>query len=122
MWLLNWSKMRKRRIKMTLGLTYDTTASQIKTILQKIRDMVDNHKDIHPDSKFIYFTEYQDSAIGIFCYFFTKTTSWSEYMSVKEDINLQIMEIVEKNGSSFAFPTRTLHIGDSSSEQIAKNS
>jgi MscS family membrane protein len=120
--ILNWSKMRKRRIKMTLGLTYNTTATQIKKILQDIRSMVDSHKDIHPDSQFIYFTEYQDSAIGIFCYFFTKTTSWSDYMSVKENINLKIMEIIEQNGSSFAFPTRTIQIEGNSSEQITKNS
>ena len=38
------------------------------------------------------------------------------------NINLKIMEIVEQNGSSFAFPTRTIQIESNSSEQITKNS
>ena len=31
-------------------------------------------------------------------------------MRVREDTYLKIMKIVERNGSSFAFPTQTLHI------------
>jgi len=31
-------------------------------------------------------------------------------MKVREDTYLNIMKIVEKHGSSFAFPTQTLHI------------
>jgi MscS family membrane protein len=116
--ILNWSKMRKRRIKMTIGLTYSTTKKQIESILKDIRSMVDNHPDIHQSRKLIYFNEYQDSALGIFCYFFTKTTVWAEYMRVKEDINLKIMSIVEQNNSSFAFPTRTLHIQSDADEAI----
>ena len=31
-------------------------------------------------------------------------------MRVRENTYLEIMRIVEKNGTSFAFPTQTLHI------------
>jgi len=31
-------------------------------------------------------------------------------MKVRENTYLEIMKIVEKNGSNFAFPTQTLHI------------
>jgi MscS family membrane protein len=30
-------------------------------------------------------------------------------MSIKEDVGLKIMKIVEDNGSSFAFPSRSLY-------------
>ncbi|MGB6018104.1 MAG: mechanosensitive ion channel family protein, partial [Sulfurimonadaceae bacterium] len=59
---------------------------------------------------YIHFTEFQDSALGIFCYFFTKTTHWGEYMQVRERINLELMEIVEKNGAAFAFPSQSLYV------------
>lgn len=108
--ILNWSKMGKRRIKMTIGLTYSTTSSQMETILKDMRKMLNKHKDIHKETIFIHFTDFQDSSLGIFCYFFTKTTNWGEYMEIKEDINLKIMHIVESNGSSFAFPSRSIYI------------
>ena len=108
--ILNWSEMNKRQIKMTLGLTYNTTASQMRTILEEMRTLLKNDADIHQETIYIHFTEFQDSALGIFCYFFTKTTNWGEYMAVRERINLELMEIVEKNGAGFAFPSQSLYI------------
>ena len=108
--ILNWSEMGKRRIKMTLGLTYGTTSSQMRIILQEMRELLKHDEDIHQQTIYIHFTEFQDSALGIFCYFFTKTTKWGEYMEVKERINLELMEIVERNGAGFAFPSQSLYV------------
>ena len=108
--ILNWSEMNKRQIKMTLGLTYSTTATQMKTILAEMRELLKNDEEIHQQTIYIHFTEFQDSALGIFCYFFTKTTHWGEYMEVRERINLELMEIVENNGAAFAFPSQSLYV------------
>lgn len=108
--ILNWSRMGKRRIKMTLGLTYDTTSSQMQSILQEMRQMLAEDAEIHPDTIYIHFTDFQESALGIFCYFFTNTTNWGEYMAVRERINLELMKIVERNGAAFAFPSQSLYL------------
>lgn len=108
--ILNWSKMGKRRIKMTIGLTYSTTSVQMNAVLKEIREYLSNSEDIDQNQIMIHFTEFQDSSLGIFCYFFTKTIVWAEFLQIKEKINLKIMEIVEKNGCSFAFPSQSIYI------------
>ncbi len=108
--ILNWSRMGKRRIKMNIGLTYDTKGSVIEKIIVDIKNMLSSHKDIDQDTIHIYFSSFGDSSLNIFCYYFTKTTNWGEFMRVRENTYLAIMKIVEKNGSSFAFPTQTIHI------------
>ena len=108
--ILNWSKMGKRRIKMNVGLTYSTKKEQIENIVNDIREMLKNHSGIHQDRIMIYFTDYNSSSLDIFCYFFTNTIVWDEYLAIKENVNLKIMEIVERHGSSFAFPSRSLYI------------
>lgn len=107
--VVNWSKMGKRRIDMRLGLTYSTSVETMQEILEAIRDMLKNHPEIHQESIMIYFDEFADSSLSIFCYFFTKTTAWAEYLRVREDCNLKIMKIVEEKGSSFAFPSQSLY-------------
>jgi MscS family membrane protein len=42
----------------------------------------------------------------------THTTNWSEYHQVKERVMFEINEIIERNNSEIAFPTRTLHINN----------
>ena len=107
--ITNWTRMGKRRIKMRLGLTYSTSTAQMETILIQIRELLENHPEIH-ENAMIYFDEFGDSSLSIFCYFFTKTTVWAEYLKVREDINLKIMKIVENNRAGFAFPSQSLYI------------
>ncbi|MDX1810064.1 MAG: mechanosensitive ion channel family protein [Sulfurospirillaceae bacterium] len=108
--IVNWSKMGKRRIKTRIGLTYSTTSEQIQNILKDLREMLKNHKDIHQDTIMVNFDEFESSALSIFCYFFTTTTNWGEFLAVREDINLKIMGIIEANKASFAFPSQSIYV------------
>lgn len=108
--ILNWSRMGKRRIKMKLGLTYGTSTETMEKIIKEIKQMLSNHPDINKETMHIYFTDFDDSSLGIFCYYFTNSTDWGEYMRVREDTNFKIMKIVKDNGADFAFPSRSVYI------------
>ncbi len=43
-------------------------------------------------------------------YYFSKSTVWDEYLAVREDVNLRIMDSLERLGLEIAFPTRTVHL------------
>jgi len=107
----NFSKRSVRRIKMYIGLTYDTTRKQIEKILEDIRNMLKEHPKIsNKHTQLVYFTDFGESSLNIFIYCFTDTTNWNEYLEIKEDVNLKIMEIVERNGAEFAFPSISLYV------------
>ena len=106
----NFSRRDKRRVVMRIGLTYNTSIETVKKVVEEIRKMLYNHPDIAKDeSLLIYFDEYEDSALSIFCYFFTDTAVWSDYLKIKEDINLKIKEIIEKYPTDFAFPSNSIY-------------
>ncbi len=112
----NFSRRKTRRIKMTIGITYSATSEQIENIVSDIRTMLRNHKGISQDKTLLVnFTSFDDSSLGIFIYTFSNTATWSKYMSIKEDVNLKIMKIVENNNAEFAFPSQSVYI-----EQIKK--
>ena len=50
------------------------------------------------------------SSLNILVYCFTKTTVWSEWLQIQEDIYLNIIDIVQKNGSEIAYPTQKVFI------------
>ena len=107
----NFSRRNVRRIKMTIGLTYSTSREQMVNILKDIREMLKSHPGIDNNQlQMVYFTDFGDSSLNIFIYCFTNTANWEKYLSIKEDINLKIMEIVEKHGAEFAFPSRSIYI------------
>ena len=108
--ITNWSKMGKRQITFKLGVTYNTPRVKLQRTILRIEGVLRGNDDIHQDTIFVKFDEYNDSSLDIFLYFFTKTTVWENYLTVKEEINFAIMEILEEEGVSVAFPSRTLYV------------
>lgn len=108
--ITNWSRMGKRRVKTRIGLTYGTTVEQLQAIVDDIKDMLKNHPDIHQETILVNFDEFEESALSIFLYFFTKTTVWNDYLHVRQDVNFKIMHIVAHHKASFAFPSQSLYV------------
>ena len=107
----NYSRRGTRRIKMKIGITYSATSEQIENILLDIKTMLRNHEGISQKSTMLVnFTSFDDSSLGILIYTFSNTAVWRRYMDIKEDVNLKIMKIVEKNKAQFAFPSQSLYV------------
>jgi MscS family membrane protein len=104
----NFSRRDRRRIVMRIGVTYSTSVENLNKLLNEIRNYLKNHPMIHKEPILIYFDEYQDSSLSIFCYYFTKTADWEEYLKIREENNMEIKKIVEKY-SSFAFPSESIY-------------
>lgn len=106
---------------MTIGVTYASSVSQMEEIVKKIKEYLNSSELVHPEQVMVNFTEFNSSSLDIFIYFFTKTTNWAEYLEARQTINLAIMRMVEENGLSFAFPTQTVHLTNSTNEGDEKN-
>lgn len=106
----NWSRMKKRRIKMTVGLTYDSSPEKMQEAVQGIRDIIRRTEAIHQDFYLVNFDAFGPTSLDIFIYCFTVTTNWAEFLAVKERFLLDVMKMVHGMGLSFAFPTQTVHV------------
>jgi MscS family membrane protein len=106
----NFSRMFKRRISFRIGVTYETTPDQMREALARVRDVLRNHEEIRQDFWLVYFTDFADSALEIMVYCFSKTTVWAEFLSVRESLNLQIMQTLDQIGVEFAFPSHAVYM------------
>lgn len=106
----NWSAMGKRRIKLNLGVTYDATPEQLRAGVAAIRDIIEKDERFKQDFSLVNFHDFGDSSLSIFVYLFTVTTNWAEYMQIREDFLLMIMDRFKELGLEFAFPTQTVHL------------
>ncbi|MFH1844957.1 MAG: mechanosensitive ion channel family protein [bacterium] len=106
----NHSLMPKRRIKMTVGVTYDSTPDQMRQAVARIEQYLKDHDGIDQEFMLVKFTEFNDSSLDIFVYCFTKTTDWTRHLELRQEVNLAIMDILAALGMGIAFPTRTVHL------------
>jgi len=107
----NYSRRGIRRIKMTIGLTYDTPRETLEAIVRDLRTMLDEHPSIAQDAyKLVFFRDFNASDLGILIYAFAAQSKWETYLSIRQSVNLEIMRIVERHGASFAFPSQSVYI------------
>jgi len=106
----NPSRMSHRRIYETIGVRYDD-AAQIRAIVERVKAMLEMHPDIDASQTLmVNFNQFGPSSLDFFLYCFTKTTVWTDYHRVKEDVLLQAYDLITALGAEVAFPTQTLHL------------
>jgi len=124
--ITNWTRMHKRRVFFRLGVTYTTPREKLQNCVHRIKALLENHDEVHPDLIMVRFEQFADSSLDIFIYFFTKTKVWVEFLEIKEEINFKIMEILEEEGVSVAFPSRSIYfenkLESQAYEQLNKDS
>jgi MscS family membrane protein len=136
----NWSRRKVgRRVKMYVGVTYNSNAKDIQKAIDDIHQMLVGHEGISTlekinthelkrdyrrknklvslDNKIgikstlmVYLDSFSDSSIDILIYTFTKTTNWEEWLKVKQDILYRVWDILEKNNLEFAFPSQSIYL------------
>ncbi|MDD2620098.1 MAG: mechanosensitive ion channel family protein [Syntrophomonadaceae bacterium] len=107
--ITNYTRMGMRRITFHLGVTYDTPRHKMENVVKQIKEMLKNDSNIHPQTIFVFFEKFNDSSLDIFLYFFTNTTNWEEFLAVRQNVNFKIMEILENEQVSVAFPSRSIY-------------
>lgn len=108
----NIDAMPKRRVKMRIGITYDTTPEKMRQAIASIEKTLKHHVGVDQDFSLVKFDTFEDSSLSIFLYYFTKSTHWDEYLQVRQEINLEIMQALENLKLEFAFPSHSLYLHD----------
>ncbi len=111
----NYSRMTNRRVKMTIGVEYNSTAIQLKNIVNRIREYLKANPAIaQPETdevvQMVHLVNFGASSIDISLYYFTKTTNWVEWRSIVHENILEFKRIVEREGAAFAFPSQSIYL------------
>jgi MscS family membrane protein len=133
--ILNWSKrIIGRRIKMSIGLTYENKMEDIVNLKNDIFDMLLSHPKIATNKNInisrtkafeaikmedldgvkntllVYVDEFGAFSINILVYCFSRSPVWEDWLETKEDVMIEIAKLVEKNNCEFAYPTQMIHL------------
>lgn len=97
------------RARFVITLTYSTSAEQLKKVIKEIFDYINAHPQTR-DNPIVKFNEFSSSSLDILIVYFVLTSEMETFLNVKEEINFKIMEIVNQQGCSFAFPSTSVYV------------
>ncbi|WP_231582672.1 mechanosensitive ion channel family protein [Pedobacter sp. BMA] len=104
--LENLSLRNLRRVVFTIGLTYETTGDSVKKIVSDIAVYIRSFNGTADES--VAFKSFGDSGLNVEISYFVTILDNAEFIKIRQEINLEIMDIVMRNQSDFAYPTQRL--------------
>lgn len=107
----NFAKRDRIWLHATLRLRYETTADQLRHVMVRVRELLYAHPMVYPDPARIRLVDLAVSALELEIFAYVRTRDYSEFLAVREDIYLRIMDIVAESGTGFALPSQTIYRG-----------
>jgi len=98
-------------IQTVLGLRYETTPEELRGVLVNLRQLLKGDPRVDPDSARARLVKFGDSSLDVEVFAYVRTTVWTEFLGIREDLLLRMMDIIEQGGTAIAFPSQTLYLG-----------
>ncbi|WP_232725491.1 mechanosensitive ion channel family protein [Bacillus sp. FJAT-44742] len=116
--ITNWNEMEVRRIDFTIGVKYSTPKGRLQNCVARIDNYLQAHPQIDNDLILVRFSDFGQSSLNIFIYFYTIPTGWVDWYNVKEEVNYKIMDILKEEGVEIALPSQNLYISSEEDEKL----
>ena len=109
--LRNYRRMDERRSQFDIGVVYQTSHEELKSIPLLVEEAAKNVDDVLFER--CRFKSFGDSALIFDVVIWVKDREYGVYLEKIEAVLLNIHEAFEREQLSFAYPTKTLHIEQS---------
>jgi MscS family membrane protein len=107
----NLSRRDKILFNTKLGLRYETSPDQMRYVLAQVRRLLYEHPKVETEGARNRLIAFDESALTLEIFSYVLTRDVNEFMAIREDVLLRIMDIVDAAGTGFAFPSQTLYLG-----------
>jgi small-conductance mechanosensitive channel len=104
----NHSRLRERRVVFTISLSQETPTAKLATVAALLRSLIESQQDTRFDRA--HFAKITATSFDFEAVYFVTTPDYGRYMDIQQTINLKLLEALESEGITFAYPTQTLRL------------
>jgi len=116
----NWSMRTQRRAEIKLDFSDKTKAGDAQSFLNKIKLlMLQKHPGVFGSSVFL--TEYSKAGVTITLEYFTPAFSMAEFNTIKQDISMELMQLVEQEKMELATAGSNINIINPTDTEASKS-
>ena len=108
--LENLSRSENSSFRTTIGLRHETSADQLRLLLKEIPALLLRHPKVDPRVARVRFVGFGESSLDIQINCHILTGDFNEFLGIREELLLQIMDLVADAGTGFSVPSRTVSV------------
>ncbi len=106
----NYAHRDRFRLAPVFGLRYETSPDQMRYLLVELRAILYAHPKVDPEPARVRFAEFGAASLNVEVFAYILAKDFNEFVEVREDLLLRMMDVVEASGTGFAFPSQTLYL------------
>ena len=115
----NWSRRDKFWFHPTLGLVYETTAEQMRAVLENLRARLESDPRVEKGTMRVRFVRLNSSSLDVEVFAYLLVPDYTTFLAVQEELLLMLLDVVEKVGTCLAFPSQTTYVAGESAPALA---
>jgi MscS family membrane protein len=106
------SYAKRDRIKLyaKLGMRYESTSEQLKFLIDGITKILTDYPKTVEETPRVRFVGFGDFSLDLEVLAYLDCEDWADFLKSREEIYFDIMALVEKSGTDFAFPSQTIYV------------
>ncbi|NLZ12232.1 MAG: mechanosensitive ion channel family protein [Alcaligenaceae bacterium] len=101
----NYAKRDSMFLNYVLRLRYETTPDQMRYVLAELRKLLLSHPKVASDPLRVRFDGFGEHALEVSVFAYVMSCDYAEFVAIREDIHLRVMDVVERSGSKLAVPS-----------------
>ena len=108
--IVNCAMRTTRPYKFTLGVTYGTSRAKLEQLMADLTAMLEASEYVEQGSALVRLTSFGDSSINLLVSAYLRTNQAGTFLQMQNDLNLNVMDVMQKDGVDFAFPSTTVYL------------
>ena len=107
--IVNLAQRDQILIQSVIGVRCETSPDQLRHLLVGIRTLLAGHPRVNPDPSRVRFIGFGPSSLDIELFAYVMTRNWQEFLGIREELFLQVMDLVKASGTGLSFPSQTVY-------------
>ena len=107
----NYAFRDKFRFISVINFRYETSPDQMRFLLAELRKVLYEHPRVYEDPARVRFVSFSAHSLDLEIFAYINARDYDEFLEIREDLMLRMMEVVDRSGTDFAFPSQTIYFG-----------
>lgn len=95
-----------------VGVRYETTAQQLRAVVDGIRRLLDEHPSVDHESVRVRFLRLGQFSLDVDVFAYVLARDYNHFLEIQEQLLFSVTEIVEAAGTKIAFPSQTMYLAN----------
>ena len=103
-----------------MGLRYETTPVQLRSLIIGIRKLLLEHSSIDVSTVRVRFLRLSAFALDLEICAYVTAYDWDSFVTIQEELLLNVMNLVKEAGTDIAYPSQTLYFAARLPDKVAR--